>query len=261
MAKVTMEGLLMGMRALPGGGVERIVQINVEQRDKGGPARPSMVSVMEQDGRRVAGYLPWINYYDVDEAARKDPDSWSIVDPAEPYTEEVEWRPYGMRTGGRASSLELAELLADLAQTPAKLRRTVGLLGQDAKKAPEIGEWSVAEVAMHVIAADSIMAPRVLQILSQPGVILPDMDVAEVQRVIARANLSLDERLVAFDARRKEWIAAMDQITNEELAFTGEHTRDGTITVLDVCRNMSLHELEHKKQIEATATALGYTLG
>jgi len=250
----------MGVRSLAGGGVEKIVGIDVEQRPKGGPARPSMISVIEQSGRRVGGYLPWLNYYDLDEAARKDPEAWTIIEPAMAFCEEVEWRPYGLRTG-KAASLELAELLADLAQTPAKLRRTVGMLGLDSRTEPEPGEWSVVEVAMHVIASDSIMAPRVMQILIQPGVTLPDMDVAQMQRVLARANVSIDDRLVAFEARRREWIAALDQITNEELSYTGQHTRDGTITILDTCRNLSEHELEHKKQIEAIATSLGYTLG
>jgi uncharacterized damage-inducible protein DinB len=123
------------------------------------------------------------------------------------------------------------------------------------------GEWSVAEVVLHIIAADSIMAPRVYQILAQPGISLPDMDVVEVTRVLARAQVPLQDRLLAFEARRKEWIAALDQITSEELEASGEHGRDGTITILDICRNLAAHEMEHKKQVEAVATALGYTLG
>lgn len=262
MSEITMTGTLMGVRRSPGSGTtEKIVYIDVEQRPGGGPATPSMVSVLEQDGRRVAGYVPWINYYDIDEAARKDPEGWSTVEPAEHYSALVEWRPYGMRTGGRAASLELAGLLADLSQTPAKLRRTAGMVGQDAATRPGPGEWTITEVALHVIAADSIMAPRVLQVLTQPGVTLPDMDVTEVQRVLARARTPLEDRLAAFESRRKEWIAALDQITAEELEYSGEHTRDGTVTVLDICRAMSLHELEHKKQTESVATALGYTLG
>ncbi|WP_248965110.1 DinB family protein [Sphaerisporangium perillae] len=262
MSEITMTGTLMGVRRSPGSDTtEEIVYIDVEQRPGGGPATPSMVSVLEQRGRRVAGYLPWINYYDIDEAARREPGVWSTVEPAERYSALVEWRPYGLRTGGRAASLELAGLLADLAQTPAKLRRTAGMVGEDAETRPEPAEWSITEVAVHVMAADSIMAPRVLQILAQPGLTLPDMDVNEVQRILARARTPLTDRLAGFEARRKEWIAALDQITKDELEYAGEHTRDGTITILDICRAMSLHELEHKKQTESIATRLGYTLG
>jgi len=251
----------MGERTLPDGGVEEIVSITEEQRPQGGPAAPSMVSVLRQGDRRVAGYIPWINYYDVDEAARKEPDAWRVIEPPQPYLADVDWKPYGLRTGGRAGSVELAGLLADLAQTPTKMRRTVSMMGEDTHRQPMPGEWSVAEVVLHIIAADSIMAPRVYQILAQPGISLPDMDVVEVTRVLARAQVPLQDRLLAFEARRKEWIAALDQITNEELEASGEHGRDGTITILDICRNLAAHEMEHKKQVEAVATALGYTLG
>jgi DinB superfamily len=257
----TLKGSLMGLKTLPDGGVQEIVSVTEEQRPQDGPAAPSMVSVLRQGGRRVAGYIPWINYYDIDEAARQEPDAWRVIEPPQPYAEEVDWKPYGLRTGGRAGSIELAGLLADLAQTPTKMRRTVAIMGEDSNRAPEPGEWSVAEAALHLIAADSIMAPRVYQILAQPGVTLPDMDVTEVTRVLARAQVPLQDRLAAFEARRKEWIAMLDQITGAELEHSGEHTRDGTITILDICRNLVAHEMEHKKQVEAIATALGYTLG
>ena len=257
----TLKGSLMGLKTLPDGGVQEIVYVTEEQRPQDGPAAPSMVSVLRRDDRRVAGYIPWINYYDIDEAARQEPDAWRVVEPPQPYAEDVDWRPYGLRSGGRAASIELASLLADLAQTPTKMRRTVAIMGEDSDRRPEPGEWSVAEVALHLIAADSIMAPRVYQILAQPGVTLPDLDVTEVTQVLARAQTPLPDRLVAFEARRKEWVATLDRVTAEELEQSGEHTRDGATTILDICRNLAAHELEHKKQVEAIATALGYTLG
>jgi hypothetical protein len=92
--EVRLSGSLMGYRQLAGGGRREIVMITEEQRPRQGPAAKSMVSIRERGGRRIACYVPWINYYDLDVISRLEPGEWTIVEPAEPYEEAVRWDPY-----------------------------------------------------------------------------------------------------------------------------------------------------------------------
>jgi len=68
---------------------------NAESRSE--PAAKSMVAVVKVNGQRIAHYVPWINYYDLDQASRAEPGEWVIVEPATPYDEMAIWDPYRER--------------------------------------------------------------------------------------------------------------------------------------------------------------------
>jgi hypothetical protein len=70
------------------------VRITVEGRPEG-PAENSIiiVRVSEADEKR-ARYISWIGYHDLDVASSIEPDAWRLIEPATPYREKVEWRPY-----------------------------------------------------------------------------------------------------------------------------------------------------------------------
>jgi DinB superfamily len=258
--QVEVVGLLMGTQALPGGGVREIVYIEDEQRAQGGPATLSMISVVPEDGSRVASYVPWINYYDLDKQKRQDPDHWQVIDPAAPYKERVQWRPYGNRDSEAAAFAEFRAHLAELLQTPPKMRMILSSVGPDAQRAPAPGAWAIEEVAVHVIASDGISAPRALQIAVLDGIALPSVDERAMGALIARAVTPLEKRLQAFDAARRSWALTLERLNSAELRHIGMHEDLGAVTVVDVTRNLVGHEREHLLQMIDICRALGHSL-
>jgi hypothetical protein len=60
-----------------------------------GPAENAFVFVERAGEERHARYISWINYYDLDYVIQRQPDTWSVVEPAESYRQLAEWRPFG----------------------------------------------------------------------------------------------------------------------------------------------------------------------
>jgi hypothetical protein len=84
----------MGIRA-DGADVRDVVRVPTECRPEG-PAENSFVEVRHLDGdRRVARYLSWIGYGDLDDAEAAEPGKWQLVEPPAPYEARVDWVPFG----------------------------------------------------------------------------------------------------------------------------------------------------------------------
>jgi hypothetical protein len=75
------------------GDIRDVVRIDEEWRPDG-PAKNSIVEVRQGDGARVARYLSWIGYGDLDDAEADEPRVWELVEPAEPYDARADWRPF-----------------------------------------------------------------------------------------------------------------------------------------------------------------------
>lgn len=97
-ATVELDGDIIAERTLGRSGKRLILAVGEEERPRGGPAAGSILALIELGkDLPVAGYLPWINYYDVDELAGREPGAWRIVEPAERYRGIVWWAPYRTR--------------------------------------------------------------------------------------------------------------------------------------------------------------------
>jgi hypothetical protein len=143
--------------------------------------------------------------------------------------------------------------LDSLAATPETFAAALDALGSTPfAEPPSPGEWSPAEILTHVRAADAVIAPRVLQVLTRPGVSLPDYDERKVGEVLARVALPPDEAVAAFRRRRAELVALLKTLTADELELAGAHETRGPVTIDEICQGLVDHEREHLDQLDAT---------
>jgi hypothetical protein len=264
-APVVVRGLLMGRRREDDGTSQEIVFIEEEQRSLGGPAAASMISVRQEPQGRVGQYVPWINYYDLDEASRREPGRWEIVDPATTYAESVVWlglEPPATGTSGTAEAgpgtsadelSRLHDLVARLSRTPQEIRQVLEHLGHRAGVRPAPGEWSATEIVVHVVSADAILAPRVIQIALHPGVALPALDERAWGGLIQRSGIPIGELVVTFGRQRDAWTALVASLRAEEVTAAGKHEQLGVVSVLDTCESLAEHEAEHLRQLRDLA--------
>ncbi|HEU5378971.1 MAG TPA: hypothetical protein VFV38_26400 [Ktedonobacteraceae bacterium] len=94
--RMIITGQLMGKRIKPPVATidhEDIVKILHDHEH--GPAENSIISVkVSPTNEKKAHYLSWIGYFDLDLVSAQEPDAWQLIEPAEPYQEEIEWSPY-----------------------------------------------------------------------------------------------------------------------------------------------------------------------
>ena len=138
-----------------------------------------------------------------------------------------------------------------LAATPTRLRELHSRLGQSAAGPVGPDEWSAAEVLEHLFAADAILAPRLLQILVRPGVALPAFDERVWATLVARAGLTLAQRLDLFAAQRAALVGLARTLTPAEWALEGEHEVAGRRSVHQIASHLVGHEQEHVEQLRA----------
>jgi hypothetical protein len=248
--------MLMGRRREDDGISEEIVFVEEEQRPLGGPAAGSMISVRQESERRIGRYVPWINYYDLDEASRREPERWEIIDPATRYAESVVW--LGLEpsvtgaSGGDPAGPELSQLhdmLARLSRTPEEIKRVLDRLGHRAGVRPAPGEWSATEIVVHLVAADAVLAPRLIQVALHPGIALPALDERAWGDLIQRSGIPVGELLETFGRQRDAWLALVATLRAEEAAASGKHEQLGAVSVLDTCASLLEHEAEHLEQL------------
>jgi len=61
-----------------------------------GPAENAFVYVELNSERHARGrYISWINYYDIEHAARQQAGRWKTVEPSQACVRRIEWHPYG----------------------------------------------------------------------------------------------------------------------------------------------------------------------
>ena len=94
--RALISGTLLGRHLSPGGAMRgAIVQIGSEQRPDG-PAENAFVYVdMTHAPGLRARYIAWINLYDIENAARRQPGEWELVQPGEPTAVRASWLPFG----------------------------------------------------------------------------------------------------------------------------------------------------------------------
>lgn len=144
------------------------------------------------------------------------------------------------------------EIIARLAAIPDRIGRAVaGWSEERLRTSPAAGEWSVADVLVHVRAADDIQSPRLLMILARDNPPLPAFDERRWAEVAGYADLDFAASLAAFALRRAELVAALRRASADDWRRTGVSEVRGTVTLLDAARIVVEHEEEHCAQLEA----------
>src|SRR5438477_140681 len=70
-------------------------------------------------------------------------------------------------------------------------------------------------------------------------------------RLIAGADVPIEDQLAAFSATRRELVYVLRGLSDEQWARTGQHELRGTVTIEAVAQSIVEHEAEHRAQLEA----------
>jgi len=136
-----------------------------------------------------------------------------------------------------------------MAETPVWLR--TALSGSEGTAAAvAASEWGVADVILHVRAADAILSTRIFQILIREAAPLPAFDERAWGELLVAAAIPPEQQVAEFALRRVELVAVLRSLTLGQQQMAGQHELTGPVKVVDVCRSIADHELEHCAQLD-----------
>jgi hypothetical protein len=139
--------------------------------------------------------------------------------------------------------------LRTLRKTPALLAALLQDVTQAQAEALHDGDWNVIFVVCHMRDFEAVAAQRVRDLLAGPN---PTFAVVSNDELIqgnnfAAANLS--QALAVYTQRRREFIALLEPLTDEQWLLAGVHPLQGPATLLDVAVNAGLHDVDHLEQL------------
>jgi DinB superfamily len=152
--------------------------------------------------------------------------------------------------------LDKGKALRSLPKTPALLRFILQDVTQEQAMNSWDADWNVVFVVCHLRDLEAAYLQRVHMMLEQDNPTFPpnDQRAMAVERNYAGADLRT--ALAEFEAFRREFIALLRSLSDEQWERRGQHPYFGETTILTQAVNNAIHDLDHLEQI---ARALGKT--
>jgi hypothetical protein len=154
-------------------------------------------------------------------------------------------------TARMLSLAEGSDPLTILADTPARIGALVaGRSPGDLRWTPKAGQWSIAEIVLHLADVEIVFAYRVRMILSSPGTPIQAFDQAAFVHAQHAQDRDPFESLTLMTALRASMVTLLRGLTNEEFDRYGMHAERGKESVRHMVRMLAGHDRNHLAQIE-----------
>lgn len=148
-------------------------------------------------------------------------------------------------------------VVASLAATPGLLRLLTDDLSADlAVRPPKPGEWSVAEVMIHLVEGDrDTFLPRVRRMLAEERPMFQSRNPPPPRASLLRSDVK--SLLGAFESVRAEAVKILWGLRPDQWAREGVSPSRGALSVEAYAATMAGHDTEHLQQIHQVRSALG----
>jgi hypothetical protein len=150
--------------------------------------------------------------------------------------------------------LDKGKALRSLPKTPALLRFILHDVTQEQAANSWDGDWNVVYIVCHLRDLEAAYIQRIHMMLESDNPTFPSNDQREMARSYAGADLR--NALAEFEALRREFIALLRSLSDDQWERRGQHPYFGETTILTQAINNAIHDLDHIEQI---ARALGKT--
>ncbi|HEX2623573.1 MAG TPA: DinB family protein [Phototrophicaceae bacterium] len=152
--------------------------------------------------------------------------------------------------------LDKGKALRSLPKTPALLCFILQDVTQEQAMNSWDGDWNVVFVVCHLRDLEAAYLQRIHMMLQEDNPTFPgnDQRAMAIDRNYAEADLRT--ALAEFEVIRREFIALLRSLSDEQWERRGQHPFFGETTILTQAVNNAIHDLDHIEQI---ARALGKT--
>ena len=149
-----------------------------------------------------------------------------------------------------ARSQLLPSALDVFGSTPATLRALLGKLPDDAVSAPGDEGWSAKDVVAHLVSLyGPTLVNRIRPILERDEPPIPSADEAALLEASGLRRKPLAELLDELDRQRRDAVAWLRGLSDEQLRRVGIHSEAGRVSVADLIHHKAWHDLLHVEQV------------
>jgi uncharacterized damage-inducible protein DinB len=135
-----------------------------------------------------------------------------------------------------------------------------GLSDEQSRAHPGPGDWSLAELAAHLVDCDSVFAVRMRHVLAEERPTLQGFDENAWIRRLGSDAMPIDEAVALFVAERRWMTRILRSSTEADFARVGIHTERGPQTVAEIVSYATNHVDHHLKFAYAKRANLGISL-
>jgi hypothetical protein len=121
---------------------------------------------------------------------------------------------------------------------------------RDAHRSPE-GEWSFAQIAVHVRDSEEITLAYVRRIVTRRSASLEYVDSSVTAIDSADGTLDLSRCAYEYAYLRQQLLHELWELNMQEWQRCGTHPYRGELSVLQLARELHLHDLEHLWQVRS----------
>jgi DinB superfamily len=132
---------------------------------------------------------------------------------------------------------------------------TTGAAGPVLDFRPAEGKWGVRTIVCHLADTEIVLTMRLRQILAEENPLMPAIDQDAWADRLDYGKRKLSPALETFRRTRAENYELLRDLPEEAFARTGQHTKRGTMTLLDLLRIFAEHAEKHVQQIQAARAA------
>ena len=108
----------------------------------------------------------------------------------------------------------------------------------------------------HLLEVEELWQTRLDQLLHTNDHHFQQIDPDALAKENHYNERSYEEGIANWNAARKDTVALVDGMTDEQLALVGIHSRYGEMNTLRILEIMADHDLQHLRQMERTLTVV-----
>jgi hypothetical protein len=132
---------------------------------------------------------------------------------------------------------------------------TTGAAGAMLDFQPAPHQWGVRTIVCHLADTELVLAMRLRQILAEDNPVLPAIDQNLWAERLDYSQRKLSQALDSFRRTRAENYELLKDLPEATFARTGQHTKRGAISLLDLLRIFAEHAEKHVHQIQTVRAA------
>jgi hypothetical protein len=132
---------------------------------------------------------------------------------------------------------------------------TTGCAGSMLDYKPGDGRWGIRTIVCHLADTEIVFAMRIRQMIAEENPIIPAIDQDLWADRLDYSKRKLSQAIETFRRTRAENYELLKDLPQEVFARTGQHSKRGIVTIMDMLKIFAQHPEKHVHQIQAARAA------
>ena len=137
---------------------------------------------------------------------------------------------------------------------------TEGLTSDELRQRPGPGDWSTADVVIHLVDSDLVLADRMKRIIAEDAPPLLAFDENKWVKGLFYEAQPVGMATILFDLHRRQMLEVLRRLDDRAFARHGVHSERGRLTLEQIVRGTADHLDHHLRFIYEKRQRLGHDI-